>query len=106
MADEVLVEYEDRIAVITINRPHARNAINHAVSAGMAAALEELDERYDLTVGIITGASGTFSSGMDLKAFLAGENVTIEGKGLAGFTQSPPRKPLIAAVEGWALAGG
>ena len=106
MADEVLVEYEDRIAVITINRPHARNAINHAVSAGMAAALEELDERDDLTVGIITGASGTFSSGMDLKAFLAGENVSIEGKGLAGFTQSPPRKPLIAAVEGWALAGG
>ena len=106
MADEVLVEYEDRIAVITINRPQARNAINHAVSAGMAAALEELDERDDLTVGIITGASGTFSSGMDLKAFLAGENVTIEGKGLAGFTQSPPRKPLIAAVEGWALAGG
>jgi enoyl-CoA hydratase/carnithine racemase len=106
MADEVLVEHEDRIAVITINRPHARNAINHAVSAGMAAALEELDERDDLTVGIITGASGTFSSGMDLKAFLAGENVTIEGKGLAGFTQSPPRKPLIAAVEGWALAGG
>ena len=106
MADEVLVEYEDRIAVITINRPHARNAINHAVSAGMAAAFEELDERDDLTVGIITGASGTFSSGMDLKAFLAGENVTIEGKGLAGFTQSPPRKPLIAAVEGWALAGG
>jgi len=106
MADEVLVEYEDRIAVITINRPHARNAINHAVSAGMAVALEELDKRDDLTVGIITGASGTFSSGMDLKAFLAGENVTIEGKGLAGFTQSPPRKPLIAAVEGWALAGG
>jgi enoyl-CoA hydratase len=106
MADEVLVEYEDRIVVITINRPHARNAINHAVSAGMAAALAELDERDDLTVGIITGASGTFSSGMDLKAFLAGENVSIEGKGLAGFTQSPPRKPLIAAVEGWALAGG
>ena len=106
MADEVLVEYEDRIAVMTINRPQARNAINRAVSVAMAAALEELDERDDLTVGIITGASGTFSSGMDLKAFLAGENVTIEGKGLAGFTQSPPRKPLIAAVEGWALAGG
>jgi enoyl-CoA hydratase len=106
MADEVLVEYADRIAVITINRPRARNAINYAVSAAMAAALAELDERDDLTVGIITGASGTFSSGMDLKAFLAGENVSIEGKGLAGFTQSPPRKPLIAAVEGWALAGG
>src|SRR6202023_2869926 len=106
MADEVLVEYADRIAVITINRPHARNAINRTVSAGMAQAFDELDERDDLTVGIITGAGGTFSSGMDLKAFLAGENVSIEGKGLGGLTQSPPRKPLIAAVEGWALAGG
>lgn len=106
VADEVLVEYADRIAIITINRPQARNAINHAVSVGVGQALEELDERDDLTVGIITGAGGTFSSGMDLKAFLAGEDVTIEGKGLAGLTQSPPRKPLIAAVEGWALAGG
>ncbi len=106
MADEVLVTCADRIAIITINRPHARNAINRAVSAGVAQALEELDERDDLTVGIITGAGGTFSSGMDLKAFLAGENPSIEGKGLGGLTQSPPRKPLIAAVEGWALAGG
>jgi enoyl-CoA hydratase len=106
VADEVLVEYADRIAIITINRPQARNAINHAVSAGVADALGELDERDDLTVGIITGAGGTFSSGMDLKAFLAGENVTVPGKGLAGLCQSPPRKPLIAAVEGWAVAGG
>ena len=106
MADEVLVEHADRIAVITINRPHARNAINRAVSAQLAEALDELDQRDDLTVGIITGAGGTFSAGMDLKAFLAGENVIIEGKGFAGFTQALPRKPLIAAVEGWALAGG
>jgi enoyl-CoA hydratase len=106
MADEVLVEYADRIAVITINRPQARNAVNHAVSAGVAQAIEELDRRDDLTVGIITGAGSTFSSGMDLKAFVAGENVSVEGKGFAGLTQAPPRKPLIAAVEGWALAGG
>jgi enoyl-CoA hydratase len=106
VADEVLVEHTDRIAIITINRPRARNAINHAVSAAMAEALEELDGRPDLTVGILTGAGGTFSSGMDLKAFLAGENVSVEGKGLAGVTKAPPRKPLIAAVEGWALAGG
>jgi len=106
VADEVLVEHADRIAIITINRPHARNAINRAVSVAMAAALEELDKRDDLTVGIITGGGGTFSSGMDLKAFLAGENVSLEGKGLAGVTKAPPRKPLIAAVEGWALAGG
>ncbi len=84
MADEVLVEYAERIAVITINRPQARNAINRAVSAGMAQAFADLDERDDLTVGIVTGAGGTFSSGMDLKAFLAGKNVRIEGKGLGG----------------------
>ena len=106
MADEVLVEFADRVALITINRPAARNAVNRAVALGIAAALDELDARDDLTVGIITGAGGTFSAGMDLKAFLAGENVRIQGKGFAGIAQTPPRKPLIAAVEGWALAGG
>jgi enoyl-CoA hydratase len=106
MADEVLVEFADRVALITINRPAARNAVNRAVSLGIAAALDQLDARDDLTVGIITGAGGTFSAGMDLKAFLAGENARIEGKGFGGVTQAPPRKPLIAAVEGWALAGG
>jgi enoyl-CoA hydratase len=106
MSDEVLVEHAGRVAVITINRPQARNAINHAVSAAIAEALDELDARDDLTVGVITGAGGTFSSGMDLKAFLAGENVTVPGRGLAGLCQRPPAKPLIAAVEGWALAGG
>jgi enoyl-CoA hydratase/carnithine racemase len=104
--DEVLVEYADATVVITINRPAARNAVNHAVTVGVAAALDELDRRDDLTVGIITGAGGTFCAGMDLKAFLAGETVTIEGRGLAGLCEAPPRKPLIAAVEGWALAGG
>jgi enoyl-CoA hydratase len=106
MADEVQVEFSGRVTIITINRPQARNAINHAVSAAVAQALDDLDERDDLTVGIITGAGGTFSSGMDLKAFLAGENVTVPDRGLAGLTQRPPVKPLIAAVEGWALAGG
>jgi enoyl-CoA hydratase len=106
MADEVLVQFSGRVAVITINRPQARNAVNYAVSVAVAQALDDLDERDDLTVGIITGADGTFSSGMDLKGFLAGENVAIPGRGLAGLTQRPPAKPLIAAVEGWALAGG
>lgn len=106
MSDEVLVERRDRVLVITINRPEARNAINAAVSQGMATALDELDGEAALAVGVLTGAGGTFSSGMDLKAFLAGESVVVEGRGLGGLTQRPPRKPLIAAVEGWALAGG
>ncbi|WP_073257159.1 crotonase/enoyl-CoA hydratase family protein [Cryptosporangium aurantiacum] len=106
MSDEVQVEYADGVVVVTINRPQARNAVNQAVSRQVADALAGLDARDDLTVGIITGAGGTFCSGMDLKAFLAGDDVTVPGKGLAGLTEAPPRKPLIAAVEGWALAGG
>jgi enoyl-CoA hydratase/carnithine racemase len=106
MSGEVLVERRGGVQLITINRPQARNAINQAVSAQMAAALDELDERRELTLGVITGAGGTFSAGMDLKAFLAGEVVTVPGRGLGGITHRPPTKPVIAAVEGWALAGG
>lgn len=103
---EVLVEYQDGIAIITINRPEARNAVNRAVSYGVCAAVDELDARDELRVGILTGAGGTFCSGMDLKAFLRGEVTRVEGRGLLGIAQTPPRKPLIAAVEGYALAGG
>jgi enoyl-CoA hydratase len=106
MADDVLVEQRDRILIITINRPAARNAIDAAVTSGVAAAMDQLDERKDLSIGILTGAGGTFCAGMDLKAFLRGEQVALPGRGLAGFTQAPPKKPLIAAVEGYALAGG
>ena len=105
MSDDVVVEYDDSTIIITINRPSAKNAINRAVTDGVAAAIEELESRDDLTVGILTGAGGTFSAGMDLRAFLAGEDLE-HPRGLAGITISPPRKPLIAAVEGWALAGG
>lgn len=106
MSDEVLVERRGAVQVITINRPEARNALNAAVSKGVAAAVDELEESDELRVGVLTGAGGTFSSGMDLKAFLRGERPAIEGRGLCGITMTPPRKPLIAAVEGWALAGG
>jgi enoyl-CoA hydratase len=106
VADDVLVEVRDNVLVITINRPDARNAVNGAVAQGMADALDRLDSEPGLFVGVLTGAGGTFSSGMDLKGFLRGETPVIEGRGLAGLTESPPRKPLIAAVEGWALAGG
>jgi enoyl-CoA hydratase len=101
----VLRERQGRILVITINRPEARNAVNLAVSQGLADAVDELDNDADLTVGVITGAGGNFCSGMDLKAFAAGERVDLPGRGI-GFTERPPRKPLIAAVEGYAVAGG
>ncbi|TNC26536.1 crotonase/enoyl-CoA hydratase family protein [Amycolatopsis alkalitolerans] len=106
MPDEVLTEQHGRVLVITINRPRARNAINAAVTEAVAAGLDRLDEREDLSLGVLTGAGGTFSAGMDLKAFLDGESVSIPGRGLAGMTERPPRKPMIAAVEGYALAGG
>jgi enoyl-CoA hydratase len=106
VADEVLVERRDGVQVITINRPEAKNALNRAVGERVAAAVDELDGSDELRVGVLTGAGGTFSAGMDLKAFLRGESPAIEGRGLCGITQAPPRKPLIGAVEGWALAGG
>jgi enoyl-CoA hydratase len=106
MNDEVLVEAADGIQIITINRPFAKNAINLAVSEAIAAAMDELEARDDLRVAIITGAGGSFCSGMDLRAFVKGEIPFLEGRGFAGFVESPPGKPLIAAVEGYALAGG
>ncbi|AHH18101.1 crotonase/enoyl-CoA hydratase family protein [Nocardia nova] len=105
MSDEVLRERRGRTLVITINRPDARNAINTAVSQGLADAIDELDESPELSVAIVTGAGGNFCAGMDLKAFAAGEVVIVPGRGL-GFTEKPPVKPIIAAVEGYALAGG
>ena len=92
--------------VITISRPDVRNALDLPTVTALAAAVDEMDARPDISVGVITGAGGHFSSGMDLKAFLAtGLRPEVPGRGL-GFTRTPPRKPLIAAVEGFALAGG
>jgi enoyl-CoA hydratase len=106
MSDEVLVERHGAVQVITINRPQARNALNGAVAVGIRDAVDELDATADLRAGVLTGAGGTFSAGMDLKAFLAGEVPSFPGRGLCGITQTPPRKPLVGAAEGWALAGG
>lgn len=102
----VLTERREGVLVLTLNRPEARNAVNQALAEALAAALDELDGDEALRVGVLTGAGGSFCAGMDLKAFLAGEVPVIEGRGLAGLTERPPRKPLVAAVEGWALAGG
>jgi enoyl-CoA hydratase/carnithine racemase len=107
MTDEVLFEAADRIAVITLNRPHRRNAFDHPTALALSRALDELDARDDLTVGILTGAGGSFSAGMDLKAIAAGEPRPIDDKrGGFGIVRRPPEKPLIAAVEGFALGGG
>ncbi|WP_370289879.1 crotonase/enoyl-CoA hydratase family protein [Nocardioides sp.] len=102
----VLVEARDGVQIITINRPEAKNALNGAVARGIAAAVDELDASEELWAGVLTGAGGTFSAGMDLKAFLTGDVPLVDDRGLGGITQRPPRKPLIGAVEGWAVAGG
>lgn len=106
MTNEVLVEHIDGMVVVTINRPEQKNAVNRAVSYGVCEALDEMDHRADLRIGILTGAGGTFCAGMDLKAFLRGEVTRVKGRGILGIAMTPPRKPLIAAVEGYALAGG
>ena len=103
---ELLTEIRGGILIVTLNRPEAKNAATKLLSELMAAAMDQLDADPALRVGIITGAGGTFCSGMDLKGFLRGERPNVKGRGFAGLTEAPPKKPLIAAVDGYALAGG
>jgi enoyl-CoA hydratase len=102
----VLTEAHDGVLTITINRPAQRNAISRAVAVQLASALDLLDSDPSLSVGVLTGAGATFSAGMDLKAFANGQTPILPGRGFGGLTQAEIRKPLIAAVEGWALGGG
>jgi enoyl-CoA hydratase len=104
--DPVLTERRDGVLLVTLNRPDARNAVNTALAEGIAAALDDLDADSELTVGVLTGAGQGFSAGMDLKAFVAGERPWVGDRGFAGIVQRSARKPLIAAVEGFAMAGG
>ncbi|MDA0159886.1 crotonase/enoyl-CoA hydratase family protein [Solirubrobacter ginsenosidimutans] len=104
--DLVLAEPHDGVLIITINRSAQKNAVNHEVAVQLAAAVDRLDADPHLSVGVLTGAGGTFCAGMDLKAFAAGEVPTLPGRGFGGLTRATVRKPLIAAVEGWALGGG
>ncbi len=107
MSELVKVEIIDRVMVITVNRPEARNAINFETAHEMAKAFSQLDSNNDVVLGVLTGAGNTFSSGMDLKAFASsGQRPLVEGRGFGGLCEKPPAKPLIAAVEGYALAGG
>jgi enoyl-CoA hydratase len=96
----------DSVLVITLNRPRVRNAVTREVSLAVAAALDELDGDADLRVGVITGAGGYFSSGMDLRALSEGESAWLDDRGFAGIVSRGPDKPLIAAIEGFAVAGG
>jgi enoyl-CoA hydratase len=106
MSTEVTVERRGAVLVVTIDRPAVKNAINTAAATLIGAAMDQLDGDPGLCVGVITGAGGVFSAGMDLKAFLAGERPHVPGRGFAGIVERPPAAPLIAAVEGPALAGG
>jgi enoyl-CoA hydratase len=105
-SNAVLTELRGRVLVVTINRPDERNAVNAAVAVGIAAALDELDQNTELSIGVITGAGKGFCAGMDLKAFVTGESPYVPGRGFAGMTQRASDKPLIAAIEGFAVAGG
>ena len=104
--DAVLTERRGNVLVITLNRPKVRNAVNAALADGVGSALDELDSDDELRLGIVTGAGGFFCAGMDLGAFVKGESPYYEGRGFAGIAERASEKPLIAAIEGFAVAGG
>jgi enoyl-CoA hydratase len=104
--DVLRSETHDNVLILTLNRPYAKNAFNAALSQALSAALDRFEEDPALRVGILTGAGGSFSAGMDLKALLKGEVSSTEKRGGFGIMARPPNKPLIAAVEGYAVAGG
>jgi enoyl-CoA hydratase len=102
----VLAERRGNVLLITLNRPEVRNAVNAALAEGVGTALDELDADDELAVGVLTGAGGFFCAGMDLGAFVKGESPWYGDRGFAGIAQRASRKPLIAAIEGFAVAGG
>ena len=106
MSEELLVSVEDGVMTMTMNRPQAKNAMNKSMAEAISAAIDSFEADNDIRVAILTGNGGTFCSGMDLKGFLAGETPTVKGRCFGGITQYSPSKPLIAAAEGYALAGG
>lgn len=106
VGSSVHVERRGRALLVTIDRPDARNAVDLRASEAIGRALDELDADDALAVGIVTGANGWFSSGMDLRAFAEGERPWIGDRGFGGIVRRGSVKPLIAAVEGFAVAGG
>ncbi|MFC8046474.1 crotonase/enoyl-CoA hydratase family protein [Nocardia sp. NPDC057353] len=106
MTDSLLVEQRGAITLLTVNRPRARNAIDLATARAVEAAVDEFEADDSARVLVLTGAEGTFSAGMDLIAASKGEMPITEQRGPLGITAKPPSKPMISAVEGYALAGG
>ena len=102
MSDAVLTEVHDRVLVITLNRPDARNAINAEMAEGIIEAVDRLNHDDVLSAGVLTGTGKGFCSGMDLKAFAGGAPPSR----FSEFIQNGASKPLVAAVEGFAVAGG
>jgi enoyl-CoA hydratase len=102
----VLAERRGPLLIVTLNRPQVKNACDAATAAQMSAAMDQLDEDDSLFMGILTGSGGNFSTGADLKAVARGERATTPSRGGFGVFRRPPRKPLIAAVEGYAVGGG
>jgi enoyl-CoA hydratase len=105
-SDVLLSETRGNVLILTLNRPHAKNAFNAALSQALSDALDRFDEDPQLRACVLTGAGGSFSAGMDLKALLKGEQSFTKKRGGFGIMALPPNKPLIAAVEGYAVAGG
>src|SRR5579872_4767689 len=101
-------ETENEIAIVTINRPEARNAVDHPTSQELASAFRRFDADESLGIAILTGAGGVFCAGADLKAVATGRGnrVTADGDGPLGCSRMLLSKPVIAAVEGYAVAGG
>jgi crotonobetainyl-CoA hydratase len=111
-ASAVLTERRGHVLIVTINRPQARNAVNEAVHVGLGEALEAAEADPDIRVVVLTGAGDqAFCAGADLKAISRGEHISPKDKrqrawGFAGVVQHPISKPMIAAVNGYALGGG
>lgn len=103
---EVLTEVRNKVLLITLNRPEAMNSVNLEISKQLAAAIDRLDADPDLSAAVLTGAGKGFCAGMDLKEFAVSGIPVVPGRGFGGITERPPQKPLVCAVEGFALAGG
>ena len=108
MSDTVLFERRDHVAIITLNRPEARNAVNGDLAAGVEAAIDELEADDDLWLGLLAANGPSFCAGADLKEVAAngGRGLATKKGGFGGLVARDRTKPLIAAVEGNAVAGG